>query len=507
MRQPLRSKPLPTPVPCRDAVLYVRVSSKEQEKEGFSIPAQRKLLTAYAAEKGLTIVEDFEDVETAKRAGREDFGRMVSFLQRTRTCRVILVEKTDRLYRNIKDWITLADLDCEIHLVKEGATISNESRSSEKFMHGIRVLMAKNYVDNLSEEVRKGMREKAEQGHWPTIAHIGYRNNLQTKRIEIDPERGPLVAKLFEWYASGNFSLKMLTTKAQSVGLTNPRRGRRITKSEIHRLLHNPIYYGEFDWKGTRYQGLHEPLISRALFDAVQDVFEAANHPKQTKRQHAFLGLLTCGRCGCAITAEVKKGRYVYYHCTEFRGRCGNSYVREEALSQLFEDVVRRVQIPPAIADSIAQALRESQEDKERFHRTSILRLQQQYITIQARMDRAYEDRLADRIPEDLWQRKAQAWRRELESVRRDMSRHERASENYTATGSQILELAKHAENLFVRQDASEQAGLLKTLLSNCTFDRGTLCPTYVKPFDLLVAGNQSGDWRGRRDSNPRPPA
>jgi site-specific DNA recombinase len=212
-------------------VLYVRVSSKEQEKEGFSIPAQRKLLAAYAEEHGFHIVREFEDIETAKRPGRPAFEEMVTFFRKTPTCQILLVEKTDRLYRTIKDWVTIADLDRAIHLVKEGVVLSNDSRSSEKFMHGIRVLMAKNYIDNLSEEVRKGMREKAEQGHWPTVAHIGYRNNLQTKRIDVDPERGPLVAKLFEWYARGTLSLKAITMKAAVHGLTHPRSGRRLARS------------------------------------------------------------------------------------------------------------------------------------------------------------------------------------------------------------------------------------------------------------------------------------
>jgi DNA invertase Pin-like site-specific DNA recombinase len=180
----------PAAATSSDAVLYVRVSSKEQEKEGFSIPAQRKLVTEYGAQRGLHIIREFEDIETAKRTGRAAFGEMVEFLAECPSPRpVLLVEKTDRLYRNIKDWVTIGDLDLEVHLVKEGVVLSEDSRSSEKFMHGIRVLMAKNYIDNLSEEVRK-MREKAEQGHWPTVAHVGYVNNLETHRIEVDRVRG-----------------------------------------------------------------------------------------------------------------------------------------------------------------------------------------------------------------------------------------------------------------------------------------------------------------------------
>ena len=492
------------PAPMREAVLYVRVSSKEQEKEGFSIPAQRKLLTEYAIQHGLQIVREFEDIETAKRAGRAAFGEMVAFLQENSASRpVLLVEKTDRLYRNIKDWVTIGDLNLEVHLVKEGVILSDDSRSSEKFMHGIRVLMAKNYIDNLSEEVRKGMREKAEQGHWPTVAHVGYLNNSETRRIEIDPVRGPLVAQVFEWYARGDVSLKEVTRLAGENGLTHPRAHRRLAKSEIHRILRNPIYAGDFLWKGKRYEGNHQPLISKTLFEMVQEVFESANRPKYTKHRHAFAGLVACGRCGCAMTADVKKGRYVYYHCTGGRGRCGNTYVREEELSRLFEDVVRRVQIPVDVADWIAEALRESQGDKERFHRSAVMHLQQQYLAVQAKLDRAYDDRLADRITDELWQRKSGEWEAELASVRRETARHEKASHDYGATGSKILELAKNAHNLFVLQDSHEQARLLKMLVSNSTFDRGSLSVSYIKPFDLLVDGNETGNWLGGRDSNP----
>jgi DNA invertase Pin-like site-specific DNA recombinase len=143
----------------RHAVIYARVSSKEQEKEGFSIPAQLKLLKEYAVVSGFTVVEEYIDVETAKQVGRAAFGEMVAYLKAHPSVRVMLVEKTDRLYRNLKDWVTVDELDVEMHFPKEGVVLSRESRSSEKFMHGIKVLMAKNYIDNLSEEARKGKRK------------------------------------------------------------------------------------------------------------------------------------------------------------------------------------------------------------------------------------------------------------------------------------------------------------------------------------------------------------
>jgi site-specific DNA recombinase len=103
-------------------------------------------------------------------------------------------------YRNLKDWVRLDELDIEIHLVKEGIILSRDSRSSEKFVHGIKVLMAKNYIDNLSEEARKGMQEKAEQGIWPTVAPLGYLNVMGPdgkKIIVTDPKSAPVIAHLF----------------------------------------------------------------------------------------------------------------------------------------------------------------------------------------------------------------------------------------------------------------------------------------------------------------------
>lgn len=145
------------------AVIYAWVSSKEQEAEGFSVDAQLRLLRAYAAEQQVDVVQEFTEAETAKQSGRRAFGEMLRFLE-ANPGHVILVEKVDRLYRNFADYVKVDHLGVELHFVKDGMVIGEGSKSQDKFMHGIRVLMAKNYVDNLSEEIRKGLNEKAAQG-------------------------------------------------------------------------------------------------------------------------------------------------------------------------------------------------------------------------------------------------------------------------------------------------------------------------------------------------------
>ena len=265
------------PPPSKRAVIYARVSSKEQEKEGYSIPAQLKLLKDYAAAEGFTVAHEYVDVETAKQTGRGAFGKMVAWLRAPPDVRVILVEKTDRLYRNLKDWVTIDELDAEIHFPKEGVVLSRESRSSEKFMHGIKVLMAKNYIDNLSEEARKGQQENAEQGIWPTKTPLGYLNVTGPdgrKIIAVDPEVAPVVSKLFEWYATGEFALTEVAKKARVAGLVYKKSGAPVPTSTVHSILRNRLYTGWFEWNGKLYQGKHEPLVSVDAWERVQGVMD-----------------------------------------------------------------------------------------------------------------------------------------------------------------------------------------------------------------------------------------
>ena len=310
-------------------MVYARVSSKEQEKEGFSIPAQLKLLKEYASAQGFEVDREYVDVETAKQSGRTSFGEMVAFLQAHPGVRVMLVEKTDRLYRNLKDWVTVDELGVEIHFAKEGVVLSRDSRSSEKFMHGIKVLMAKNYIDNLSEETRKGMTEKAEQGLWPSNAPLGYSNVTPPngkKTIAPDPVLAPMVRDLFQRYSRGDISIRELTKKARADGLVFRKSGAKVPSSTVAKILRNRIYTGSFEWDGKAYEGLYEPIVSSELWERVQDVFDGriGRKARSRKRNFAFSGLIDCHACGCSIVGEIKKERYVYYHCSKARGNVRN---------------------------------------------------------------------------------------------------------------------------------------------------------------------------------------
>jgi len=122
------------------------------------------------------------------------------------------------------------------------------------------------------------MREKAQQGIWPSVAPIGYVNIMEPsgrRTIAIDPEQGSLVARLFDWYSTGSYSVKALAAKACKAGLRYRRSGRLVETSTVHNILRNRIYTGRFDWLGRTYDGVHEPLTSEALWEVVQDLLIA----------------------------------------------------------------------------------------------------------------------------------------------------------------------------------------------------------------------------------------
>lgn len=143
-----------TPTGPRRAVLYARVSDKEQEL-GYSILAQQQLLRPYASQNDVIIEAEFIDVETARKPGRPGFTAMLKYLKKNPGCRVILAEKTDRLYRNLEDLVTVEQLGIEVHLVKTRQFMSPASGAADKRRHRSEVVDAKWYVENLSEEVKR----------------------------------------------------------------------------------------------------------------------------------------------------------------------------------------------------------------------------------------------------------------------------------------------------------------------------------------------------------------
>jgi hypothetical protein len=372
-----------------------------------------------------------------------------------------------------------------LDLNKHASLFLSDSNSSVKFMHGIRVLMAKNYIDNLGEETKKGMREKAEQGIHSSAAPVGYRNvagSRDKRTIEPDPESAPIIQRLFEWYATGNYSLRDLTKKAYEDGLRS-RTGTKMARSSIHAMISNPIYYGDFVWTGKRYRGIHEPLITKDLFDRAQDVLtdKGQRRTHQQKHDWAFQGLVSCGHCGCAYVAELKKKRYVYYHCTGNKGKCPEKYVREEEIARQFGEALRAIQLDDEVFSWIVTALKESHKDAKQYHDERVGTLQKQYHKLQSRLDKMYVDKLDGGISQEQYDRMSESFRSEQDDLLRQIEKHQHANQAYLDEGVRLLELSQNVVFLYDKQEIREKRRLLNFVCSNSQWKDGALIPNYRK--------------------------
>ena len=505
----------------KKAVMYVRVSSKEQAEQGFSPEAQRVCLYDFARRNAFDVVKEFEEAESAKDSRRKEFAAMVEYIK-ARKIEHVLVEKTDRLYRNFKDYVLVEELTekhgVTVWLVKEGGSIGKDSKASDKLMHGIKTVMAKGFIDNLKEEVQKGFTVKISHGEFPHQAPLGYLNgkdpyNPKHNVIVPDPANRNLIFKMFEYYASGIYSMKSLIAKLEAEGLALNLppliKSRRLYVSTIQRCLINPFYIGRFEWNGKMIEGSHEPLIAPELWQKVQSVISGRNI--NLRKEHnvmpfAYKGMFTCGACARSVTAEKKKGRYVYYHCTQYKTECGQPWAKEETIDARFDRLTNILKISDAGVAFVAAALKQSLSQKREGQDKAFDALINDQTRLKKRIDALYEDRLDKKINESFYDTKFADYTIQLETLEERIGKHNRADISYYEFGHRILELAEKAEELAKIATPDEKRELAQFLLSNSKLMDGEPVFALKLPYSAIEKRSPCDDrlsWQGRRDSNP----
>jgi hypothetical protein len=197
--------------------------------------------------------------------------------------------------------------------------------------------------------------------------------------------------------------------------------------------------------------------------------------------------LLACGHCACSLVGTIKKGRYIYYHCSGYKGKCPEPYTREEILEQEFARILLSLQFDDEVMAWVVEALRQSHGDEKRFHEEAILRLRHEYDQFQRRIEAMYEDKLDGRVTAAFFDQKAQEWRAEQDRLLEAMQEHQNAEQSYLTDGVQLLELSRRAHELFLKQPASSKRQLLDFVLWNSTWKDGQFTANLRKPFDAIA--------------------
>lgn len=476
-----------------NSVLYCRVSSKEQEETGYSLPSQEKLLSEYANRKDFVVVKVFSVAESASGAKqRKVFAEMMSFIGKN-NIKNLIVEKVDRLTRNLKeavfanDWID-EDAERKIHFVKQNLVLHKNAKSDEKFRWDIEIVLAKKFISNLSEEVKKGQAEKLAQGWLPTKPPIGYKTigDKGHKIHVIDKEVAPFIKKAFEMYASGNYSMEALRQKLYSQGFRT-RAGNKPAKNRIEDILNEPFYYGAMRWNSIFYpEGKHEPIITKELFNKAQSVRRGHLAPTYSKHSFQFRKMMKCGECDCTITAEIKKG-IIYYHCNHYKDCTQKPYTPEKKIEEQLFGVFKFFEnITPREAEAIRNKIKENHAQETEYKETALKILNSRYTQLQSRLDILYNDRLDQKISTESWEKKQKEINQEQAEIQEQITKIKNVETKYFEIWLNIIDLAHRAREIYEKRSPEERRTLLSHIFSNLMLKDEKVLPLLKKPIEVL---------------------
>ncbi len=506
--------------------LYIRKSTDEDDRQVLSLDAQEVELRELAVRERLQITEVFRESQTAKAPGRPVFNAMLERIEHNEA-QGILCWHPDRLARNSIDGgkiIYLIDTG-KIQALKS-PTFWFEPTPQGKFMLNIAFGQSKYFVDNLSENTKRGLRQKLRRGELPGYAPLGYLNDLRAHNMIPDPERFRLVRKIFELYASGDYSLYDIRERITSAGLTC-KNNRLPSVSNIQRILSNPFYYGVFRYNGEMHDGTHEPMITKKLFEACQRMMAQKSRPKKRQKiTDVFRGLFNCGECGCAITSEKQKG-HVYYRCTKMRGACSQKYIREEALGEQVSDTLQKVSIPKNWSESMIAKLEREKDNDELCRKEVAQNLRKEIEGAQEKLDTLLDAHLEDAISRDEYIAKKQKLLNKKVELTEKVKDFDRRGDATLEPITKFIFHANQAETVALQRNFSEMKNFLKNLHSNRRLAERRAVIEFEGPWKILYDFNSflnSGGenlesisapfgganasypiWLRGWDSNPRP--
>lgn len=494
------------------AILLARVSSKEQE-EGQSIPAQERRLREYAERKGLIVDEVFKITESSTRDTRREFEKILERIRKSSEIIALVADTIDRVQRSFKESVVLDGLrkegKVEIHFMREGLVLNLKSNSSDILRWDMGVMFARSYVLQLSDNIKRSKEQSAKKGIWMGLAPTGYMHGTGEngeKTIVLDPDRAPFVRKLFEMYATGNHSLQTLKQAAIEMGLRT-KQGEPLAISQINKMLKKPFYCGRMETKYGVVEHIYTPLISPMIFQQVQDVING-HHKTPRKiaiKPFVFKGLITCADCGCVVTPEIHKKRYIYYSCTNAKKVCKRVYVKEEALIATLSSYLDQISLNQVQIEAVTKYLKEIHESESQFHTESLTSLQRERDKIQKRLTQVYDDKLDGLIDEKLYLEKVREYKTRQLEITEEMKNHEKADQNFYVTANMVLNLAARARKIFESSEVDEKRQLLSLVFQNLQLRGVNLSVSVQEPFlTMLDCKDHPTNWRWR-ESNSRP--
>lgn len=495
-------------------ILYCRKSSEDKGKQVLSLESQVTEMKKLARNLGLEIIKVYTESKSAKKPdNRPLFSEMIKQIQQNKTDDLgILCWKIDRLSRNPIDSATIQWL-LQQGNIKIIQTIDRQYLPSDNVvLFSVESGMANQYILDLSKNVRRGILTKLEKGGWPNLAPLGYLNDGKGGIVQ-DNARAKYIKKIFTLYKEGNKSVREIADILFEQGFRS-RAGNKYHKSKIHKILYDSFYCGIMTKDGKQYLGNHEPIITKELFDKVQQVLNKKANTKKQKIYFTYRGVLKCDTCGCVLTATKKKGKHTYYYCTNGKGECDEHkvYLKEDDVKKELATVFDKVTVEEKLIEMCYQAKKARLGEIDGYLTQASDNLNGTLKKAQDRKNKLLDLYLDGNLTKEVYDLKIVELDNEIVTLKKDLDElKQKKATNNEITLERIKEVFLYpikAKKEFENTKNVKQEKIVKKLLWNATMRNKKIANlTFKEPYNLLSKIQDKSDFlsvRRGRDLNPR---
>jgi len=472
------------------AIVLARVSDPKQD----SNEAQVGRLEYYIQMKQFSPIETYQIEESSIKSDRKKFAEIIEKIKQSKEPIALVADTIDRVQRSFRESVILDDLrkegKVEIHFYRENLIIHKNSNSADLLRWDMGVIFARSYILQLSDNVKRKRDFMLNNGILPGMAPYGYKNvtlaDGKAKDVVIDEFESKIVVKMYEWYSTGAFSIRLIREKLKKDFNLD------FSNGFIDTILKNPFYFGQMKSNDKLYPHKYQAIITKELYDKVQDIKAGYNkkHFKFAGLPYVYRGLIRCAVCGCMITPEKAKDKYVYYHCTNYHRKHKRSdveWLREEEITEQFAKLFQRIQIPQDVLEELTESLKSVHQGKSEFREQHYNQLTKEKDMYAKRLENMYLDKLDGRITTDEYDKLYKEFRAKIEEVDSKLIGLQKAEDDYYLTATYLLQLANKAYDLFISSEIEQKRQLLKLTLQNPTLDGRLVRYIVQKPFDTIL--------------------
>lgn len=491
-------------------VALARVSSREQEREGFSLEVQESALQGFATRMGGIIEKLYRLAETAsKRDERKAFHELLAFVQEhAAELDGVLFYKVDRAARNLFDYVELERLEADYGVPVIYVAQPTENSPAGRMQRRILANMATFYTEQQSVDVREGLARRVQNGLFAGKAPYGYENRRRDGRsvVVVDPQQAAAVRRAFELYAYHGHTLDSLADQLHKEGIEYTREQPRFSRSKLHTILHDRAYLGEVKFRDGWHPGSHEPIIDGDTCERVQVLLGEKTY--HTRDSVYGAGMLRCGHCGRPIVVEVKQKRtrggvseYRYYRCARY-SNSDHPRVRlaETELDRQVLNLLERMRIADeGVRQWIVSVLRAKSKQAEQAATTEQETVRRELDAVRRQKERLLNLRLLDEIESDTFAEKQAELRSKETRLQTKLEGQGRQQSERNELAVKVFELSQALTSKWLAADIAEKRLLLEIICLNWTLDGVNLVPQMRKPFDVLAEGLLVSLSRGDR--------